>query len=93
MPTFKVQGQIYHRIGSLMPMRGEDPKFLQVYFVGGAGKQNFMKEADQRCNNINSVNKDIVLELQEFFHVNNHYINLFKAGLNLMSSDNMRLII
>jgi hypothetical protein len=93
MPTFKVQGQIYHRIGSLMPVGGEDPKFFQVYFISGAEKQNFMKEADQRCNNIDRVHKDIVLELQEFFHVNNHYVNLFKSGLNLMSSDNMRLLI
>ena len=31
-PNFKVQGKIYHRIGSLLPADGEDPKFLQLYF-------------------------------------------------------------
>ncbi|GBO09285.1 hypothetical protein AVEN_111478-1 [Araneus ventricosus] len=34
MPTFKVQGQVYHRIGSLQPLWNEEPKFLQIYFVG-----------------------------------------------------------
>ncbi|XP_055948334.1 uncharacterized protein LOC129981502 [Argiope bruennichi] len=32
--TFKVQGQVYHKIGSLLPMPDDDPKFLQIYFMG-----------------------------------------------------------
>ncbi|XP_025412655.1 uncharacterized protein LOC112685099 [Sipha flava] len=32
--TFKIQGQVYHKIGSLMPMPNDDPKFLQIYFMG-----------------------------------------------------------
>ncbi|XP_071577140.1 uncharacterized protein [Temnothorax nylanderi] len=34
MPTFKVQGQIYHRAGSILPYPNENPKFLQIYFMG-----------------------------------------------------------
>ncbi|XP_062518328.1 uncharacterized protein LOC134193517 [Corticium candelabrum] len=34
MPTFKVQGQVYHTIGSLLPMAGKEAKFLQIYFIG-----------------------------------------------------------
>ncbi|GBP60482.1 hypothetical protein EVAR_37518_1 [Eumeta japonica] len=34
MPTFKVQGQVYHRIGSLMSEANQKPSFLQIYFVG-----------------------------------------------------------
>ncbi|KAI8120091.1 hypothetical protein CVS40_8589 [Lucilia cuprina] len=33
MPKFKVQGQVYHLVGSLLPLH-EDPQFLQIYFVG-----------------------------------------------------------
>ena len=29
MPTFKIQGQIYHLMGSLPPTQNEVPKFLQ----------------------------------------------------------------
>ncbi|KAL3629794.1 hypothetical protein CASFOL_027016 [Castilleja foliolosa] len=30
-PVFKLQGQNYHRIGSLLPIEGEQPKFAQLY--------------------------------------------------------------
>lgn len=31
--TFKIQGQVYHRIGSLLPYNGES-SFLQIFFIG-----------------------------------------------------------
>ena len=34
MPTVKISGHMYHRIGGLNPSRGEEPKFLQIYFIG-----------------------------------------------------------
>lgn len=43
MPTFKIQGQIYHRIGSILPPVNETDKFLQIYFLGD---ENL--ETDQR---------------------------------------------
>ena len=33
-PTVKISGHLYHRIGGLRPSRGEEPKFLQIYFIG-----------------------------------------------------------
>ncbi|KAI8430431.1 hypothetical protein MSG28_000708 [Choristoneura fumiferana] len=44
MPTFKVQGQVYHLIGSLLPEQGQKAKFLQIYFVG-----EDEREASLRC--------------------------------------------
>jgi hypothetical protein len=32
--TFKIKGQIYHKVGSLLPMPNEPHKFLQIYFMG-----------------------------------------------------------
>ena len=32
--TFKIQGQCYHKIGGLLPILDEEPKFVQVYFIG-----------------------------------------------------------
>ncbi|GFY21603.1 helitron_like_N domain-containing protein [Trichonephila clavipes] len=31
--TFKIQGQVYHQIGSVLSMPDADPKFLQIYFM------------------------------------------------------------
>jgi len=39
MATFKVQGQIYHRAGSLLPLPDADHKFLQIYFMGNTDEQ------------------------------------------------------
>ena len=44
MPTFKIQGQIYHRAGSMLPMPDSDPKYLQIYFMGTVEDQ-----VNQRC--------------------------------------------
>ena len=30
--TFTIQGKLYHRMGNLLPERGETPKFSQIYF-------------------------------------------------------------
>ena len=30
-PTIRIQGQPCHRIGSLLPMPGKEPKFAQLY--------------------------------------------------------------
>ena len=31
-PNFKILGKVHHKIGSLLPAEGNDPKFLQLYF-------------------------------------------------------------
>ena len=31
-PTFKIQGMIHHRIGSLLPLNNQQPRFIQIYF-------------------------------------------------------------
>ena len=38
-PSFCVQGQVYHRIGSALPERNENPQFLQIYFVKSFDEQ------------------------------------------------------
>ena len=88
MPTFKVQGQIYHKAGSLLPLPDENPKFLQVYFMGDE-----KLEADQRCANITGVRQDIVLNLQRLFHLHNHLVQMFKTALERMPTDEYKVII
>lgn len=47
MVIFKVQGQAYHLIWSLLPAQSEQHNFLQIYFVGDEER-----EADIRCANV-----------------------------------------
>jgi len=82
MPTSKIQGQVYHRIGALLPRTDEEPKFLQIYFMGDEEKQ-----AKQRCNNIPGARQDIVMDLQQMLHDHNPYVRDFKSALEKMPSD------
>lgn len=38
MPEFKMQGQVYRRIGNLMAGTKQQPSFLQTYSVGDNDK-------------------------------------------------------
>jgi len=87
MPTFKVQGQIYHRFGSLLPTSGADPQFLQIYFMGDAAT-----EANHRCSRVAGTRLDIVTQLQHFLHANNVYVQLFKTALERMLTDDYKVV-
>ncbi|CAH1114907.1 unnamed protein product [Psylliodes chrysocephalus] len=58
-PTFTVQGQIYHQIGSLFPEGNDQHKFLHVYFMGD--EQN---EVNRRFQYIEGVERETVLKIQ-----------------------------
>ncbi|XP_054719277.1 uncharacterized protein LOC129228620 [Uloborus diversus] len=76
MPTFKIQGQVYHRIGSLYPAKNEQEKFLQVYFIS-----DYQQHAERRCTNISDVKQDIVLRLQGMLQRENNYVRNFKTAM------------
>lgn len=88
MPTFKVQGQIYHRIGSLLPLPNDDAKFLQIYFTG-----NEAAEVEQRCAISTEVRREIVSSLQAMLHEHNSLIRLFKTALDQMPADDYTVVI
>ena len=88
MPTFKVQGQVYHRVGSLLPVADEEHKFLQIYFMGDEQQQ-----AKQRCTNIPGTNQDTVIELQQTLHEHHSYVQIFKTALHRMPTDAYKVVI
>jgi hypothetical protein len=88
MPAFRVQGQAYHRVGSLLPPSNEEHKFLQIYFM-----DDDRKEVQQRCKNMSSVREDIVKKLQQMVHEHNSYVQSFKTALQRMPSDQLKVVI
>lgn len=88
MPTFKVQGQIYHRTGSLFPMPDSDHKFLQIYFMG-----NMNEQIDQRCSYNTGTRREIVASLQTLFHQRNELIRLFTTAIERMPTDDYKVVI
>ncbi|KAF8787458.1 Minor histocompatibility antigen H13 like protein [Argiope bruennichi] len=87
MPTFKVQGQVCHRIGSLQPQPNEEPKFLQVYFVADKEQQ-----VEQRCRNVRDLKPGIVSQLQEILHRHNSYVRSFKCAMEKITPE-MKIVI
>ncbi|PAA84583.1 hypothetical protein BOX15_Mlig017082g4 [Macrostomum lignano] len=90
MPTFKVQGQVYHLVGSLLPLQGEEPKFLQIYFMGDSHE-----EVERRCRIAPGVRPNIVFELQEIMHAHNKYVRDFKTAMERLppNVEELRVVI
>ncbi|XP_055904662.1 uncharacterized protein LOC129940368 [Eupeodes corollae] len=84
-------GQMYHKIGSLMPMPNEDPKFLQIYFMGSCEERvttrcqyNFIEQAEERA---------IVVLLEIFLENRIHLVQLFKRVSPQLKNDNYQNVI
>ncbi|KIH47189.1 hypothetical protein ANCDUO_22754 [Ancylostoma duodenale] len=88
MPKFKVKGQIYHRVESLLPLPNETPKFSQIYFIGDEGQQ-----VGQRCEYTDGTRRNIVLSLQRMFHQHNNLVKVFTTALERMPTDEYRVVI
>ncbi|UYV67586.1 hypothetical protein LAZ67_5001306 [Cordylochernes scorpioides] len=93
MPTFKVQGQVYHRIGSVLPPLNSDsrqlqPPSLQVFFVGYSSA-----EVATSHRNFPITKPHIVSILQDMLHRHNPYIHLFKDSIEKMPSPDYKLVI
>ncbi|XP_028967653.1 uncharacterized protein LOC114828293 [Galendromus occidentalis] len=88
MPTFKVQGQVYHRAGSLLPLPGADHQFLQIYFMGDTNEQ-----IDQRRRFNSGTIREIVADLQDMLHRHNELVRVFRSSLELMPTDDYVVVI
>ncbi|GBP26633.1 hypothetical protein EVAR_18270_1 [Eumeta japonica] len=83
MPTFKIQGQVYHLAGSLLPLRPDDHKFLQIYFIADPDIQ-----ASTRCSSVaQPIDRDLIRSLQDMLHSHNYYIQSFKTAIERIPAD------
>ena len=91
-PSFRIQGQVYHLIGSIVPTQGESPKFAQIYFIDN-------KESDvaTRSAIINGLKPDIIRGINQLLHQTNHYVELFKVAKEIFEQEdtptNVRIVI
>ncbi|GFS88171.1 uncharacterized protein NPIL_178261 [Nephila pilipes] len=83
--TFKIQGQVNHQIGSLPSMPGDDPKFLQIHFMGDEEQQ-----ANTHCvyNHIEQMEEREIVEILETVLQNhNQLLRLFKTLSNRLQNN------
>lgn len=86
-PTFKIQGQVYHRIGSLLPEPDEAHKFLQIYFM------NNEEQIEWRCQIILDTRQNIVQNLQRLLNQYNSLIQSFKTAIEYTQLEEYKLVI
>jgi PIF1-like helicase/Helitron helicase-like domain at N-terminus len=94
MPTFKVHGQVYHRVGSLLPVQDQQgnqapSKILQIYFMGDTNREKDVRKSF----NPKATRDEIILGLQEMLHSHNHYIKGFKVAIEKMTTSESRVVI
>ncbi|XP_044582393.1 uncharacterized protein LOC123263552 [Cotesia glomerata] len=95
--TFKIRGQVYHKMGSLLPMPNEPHKFLQIYFMGGEDSGSALaNRVNARCdyNNLDSLYASrIVSELDALLNEHNELLKIFKSHMHQSQSDNHAIVI
>ena len=74
-PSFRIQGQVYHLIGSIVPTQGESSKFAQIYFI-----DDRESEVDTRSAIVDGLKSDIIRSINELLHDSNHYVEVFKVA-------------
>lgn len=79
-PTFKIQGKVYHRFGSLLPRTGEPPKFAQIYF------HDTEHELQNRLHHNSHLHPDILTALQTCLHRVNPYVHSFKSAIEFAAN-------
>ena len=91
-PSFRIQGQVYHLLGSMLPTAGESPKFAQIYFI-----DNRESEVAARCAIVNGLRPDIVSCINELPINENRYVEIFKLAKEIFeqqdSPPNIKIVI
>ena len=74
-PSFRIQGQVYHLIGSIVPTQGESPKFSQIYFI-----DDHESEIATRSAIVDGLKRDIAKGINQLLHESIHYVEVFKVA-------------
>ena len=91
-PSFRIQGQVYHLIGSIVPTEGESPKFAQIYFI-----DDRESEVATRSAIVDGLKPDIIRSINELLHDSNHYVKVFKVAREIFEQEstptNVKIVI
>jgi hypothetical protein len=87
-PLFKICGQVHHRIGSLLPLDGSPPKFIQLYIYDTANEvQNRMNCLGDEINNQDNLDSDIVNGLIKMLDDHNPFAKKFRMARDCLSDN------
>ncbi len=83
--TYCLHGELYHRMGSLLPQLGEAPKFAQLYI------NNLHAELDGRMGNFGDLNRNTMQSLQTMLHACNPYASSYQMAVKRFQGGGIEL--
>ncbi|KAL3651518.1 hypothetical protein CASFOL_004520 [Castilleja foliolosa] len=79
-PIFKIHGQNYHRIGSLLPTEGQQAKFAQLYIHDTTNEVSNRINSVRSCDVESNLQEDIVADLKTMLDENNILVQSFRMA-------------
>ncbi|XP_031112149.1 uncharacterized protein LOC116016128 [Ipomoea triloba] len=86
-PVFRISGQNYHCIGSLVPIDGSMPKFAQLYIYDTNNEIKNRINSVRGESNLGDINEEIVVELKNMLDQNNVLVNCFRMARTEIQSN------
>ncbi|KAI5381348.1 hypothetical protein KIW84_UN0806 [Lathyrus oleraceus] len=77
LPNFRIQGQSCHRIGSMLPMPGQNPRFAQLYVYD---TENEIENRIHGFRSKSGVDVNIVRKLSEMLYEHNVHAQSFRMA-------------
>ena len=89
-PVFKICGQIHHRIGSLLPVDGQIPKFIQLYVYDTSNEiQNRIASLDHGDAPPSDLDGDIIQSLITMLDEHNSFAKQFRMARDRLAGDDV----
>ncbi|KAE8257116.1 hypothetical protein A4X13_0g2570 [Tilletia indica] len=79
--TFKIQGQLYHRLGSLRPAQNDRPQFAQIYFFS---TNSDTTAALRTSGPYSHLDPDTVRALQSILNTINPYASFLRSSIDML---------
>ncbi|KAL3651503.1 hypothetical protein CASFOL_004505 [Castilleja foliolosa] len=77
---FRLHGQNYHLIGSLLPEDGTTPKFAQMYIYDTENEISHRKNSVRGSSGVNNLCEDVIVGLKDMLDNNNKLVKTFRMA-------------
>ncbi|KAG2596891.1 hypothetical protein PVAP13_5KG209907 [Panicum virgatum] len=83
--VFRINGQVHHRIGSLLPEPNKIPKFAELYIFDTKNEiQNRIRAISKEDPDTTDLNPDIIRGLQKMLDEHNPLVKIFRHARDLL---------
>ena len=87
--SFRISGQNYHHIGSLLPTQGRKPRFAQLYIYDTDDEVRNRCRALNSQQSVNGVDLTILEALQRMLDSINPYVRVFRNARDVLHANNI----